>query len=106
MSEAEDREPTREEVERMQGPVLLEFGTAWCGFCRAIRPQLAAMLPQFPDVRHIAIEDGPAKPLGRSFRVQLWPTFVFLRDGRVVKQAARPNVGEIRAGLEAIAAAP
>jgi hypothetical protein len=24
-----DREPTRAEVERMQGPVLLEFGAAW-----------------------------------------------------------------------------
>lgn len=23
------REPTREEVDRMQGPVLLEFGTEW-----------------------------------------------------------------------------
>ncbi|HEV3262636.1 MAG TPA: thioredoxin family protein [Gemmataceae bacterium] len=106
MSEAEGGEPTREEVDRMPGPVLLEFGTPSCGFCRAIRPQLAAMLPQFPDVRHITIEDGPGKALGRSFRVQLWPTFVFLRDGRVIKQAARPNAGEIREGLEAIAAAP
>jgi hypothetical protein len=24
-----DREPTREEVERMPGPVVLEFGTEW-----------------------------------------------------------------------------
>jgi hypothetical protein len=23
------REPTREEVDRMPGPVVLEFGTAW-----------------------------------------------------------------------------
>lgn len=25
----ESREPTREEVDRVQGPVLLEFGTGW-----------------------------------------------------------------------------
>jgi hypothetical protein len=24
-----EREPTREEVDQMQGPVLLEFGTEW-----------------------------------------------------------------------------
>ena len=29
MSDPEEREPTREEVDRMQGPVVLEFGTAW-----------------------------------------------------------------------------
>jgi len=104
MSTADDREPTREEVDRMEGPVLLEFGTAWCGFCRAIRPQLAAMLPRFPGVRHLTIEDGPGRPLGRSFRVKLWPTFVFMRDGQVVRQAARPDPAEIRAGLEAITA--
>jgi len=29
MGDPEDREPTREDVDRMQGPVLLEFGTEW-----------------------------------------------------------------------------
>jgi hypothetical protein len=24
-----EREPTREEIDQMQGPVLLEFGTEW-----------------------------------------------------------------------------
>jgi thioredoxin 1 len=66
-------------------------------------PQLAALLREFPEVRHLKVEDGPGKPLGRSFSVKLWPTLVFLRDGRVHGQAARPGRAEIRAGLEAIA---
>lgn len=60
------------------------------------------MLKQFPQVRHLEVEDGKGKPLGRSFRVKLWPTFVFLRDGQVMKQTARPEVREVREGLEAI----
>jgi thioredoxin 1 len=60
-------------------------------------------LKQYPTVRHIQVEDGPGRPLGRSFRVKLWPNLVFLRDGRVVKQFARPGVAEARAGLDAIA---
>jgi hypothetical protein len=28
-SDADGREPTRDEVDRMPGPVLLEFGAAW-----------------------------------------------------------------------------
>jgi thioredoxin 1 len=97
------QEPTREEIDLLSGPVVLEFGATWCGHCQALAPQLAAELKSYPQVRHIKVEDGRGKPLGRSFRVKLWPTLVFLRDGQVLQQAARPEIGEVQAGLEAIA---
>jgi thioredoxin 1 len=99
----ETREPTRDEIDRMPGPVLLEFGASWCGHCRNLAPTLARLLADYPEVRHLKVEDGPGQPLGRSFGVKLWPTLVFLRDGRVLEQVARPGVGEVRRGLEAIA---
>ena len=96
-------EPTRDVIDQTKGPVLLDFGASWCPFCRAMAPKLAGLLREFPQVRHIRIEDGPGRPLGRSFRVKLWPNLVFLRDGQVVQQLARPEVEEVREGLEAIA---
>ena len=97
------QEPTRDEVNRMPGPLVLEFGTSWCGYCRALDADLADLLEQFPQVRHLRVEDGRGKPLGRSFRVKLWPTLVFLKDGRVVQQVSRPERAEVEEGLRAIA---
>jgi len=97
-----ERAPTREEVDQMKGLVLLEFGTDWCGFCSAAAPQVESFLRQHPGVRHVKVEDGPGRPLGRSFRVRLWPNLVFLRDGVVVRQLARPGTADLREAFEAL----
>lgn len=84
-------EPTRAEVDGLAGPTILEFGTPWCGWCRAAQPLIAAALAPHPGVRHLKIEDGSGKPLGRSFGVKLWPTLIFLLNGREVSRLVRPQ---------------
>ena len=97
-------EPKREDVDRMPGPVVLEFGADWCPHCQALRPVLAEALAGHPAVRHIAVEDGKGRPLGRSFGVKLWPTLVFLKGGTVVSQLVRPTPGEVAAGFAGLVA--
>ena len=70
---------------------LLEFGTGWCGHCRAAQPALAEALAPHARLRHIKVEDGPGHALGRSFRVKLWPTLVLLRDGQEIARVVRPT---------------
>jgi thioredoxin 1 len=82
---------TRADVDAMQGPVVLEFGTSWCGVCRATQPAIAKAFHGHAAVRHLKIEDGPGRRLGRSFRVKLWPTLVFLCDGVEVAKLVRPR---------------
>jgi thioredoxin len=95
--------PTREAIDATRGPLLLEFGTAWCGFCHAAAPAIHEALAEFPTVEHIQVEDGPGRPLGRSFRVKLWPTAVFLKDGTEITRAVRPETPEeIRLCLQQI----
>jgi thioredoxin 1 len=98
--------PTREEIERMPGPVLLEFGTEWCGICRALSPQVARLLAAHPEVRHLKVEDGPGRRLGRSFGVKLWPSFVFFRDGTLITQLARPLTKELEDAFAGVTASP
>ncbi|WP_244816768.1 thioredoxin family protein [Caballeronia sp. Lep1P3] len=95
--------PERSEVDAMTGPIVVEFGTDWCGFCRAAQPLIAQAFQAHRDVHHIKIEDGPGRPLGRSFRVKLWPTLVFMLGGKEVARLVRPgDVGEIRDALALI----
>jgi thioredoxin 1 len=86
-----EQEPSREAVDAWTGPALLEFGTPWCGWCRGAQPRIAQALAAHPGVRHVKVEDGSGRLLGRTFGVKLWPTLVFLRDGREVARLVRPG---------------
>ncbi len=104
VSDYADVEPTRAEIDAIAGPLLLEFGAPWCPHCQVIQPTLQELLKQFTAVRHIKIYDGKGLPLGRSFRVKLWPNLVFMKDGTVKQQLARPQEASVAAGLSAITA--
>ncbi len=94
-------EPKREEVDALAGATLLEFGSPWCGYCRRAQPLIAEALASHPNVRHIKVADASGKRLGRSFKVKLWPTLVFLRDGIESAKLVRPaSVEEIEQALE------
>ena len=99
-----DHAPTREQLNQRSGLVLVEFGTAWCGHCTAAASGVKALLAQHPEVEHVKVEDGPGRPLGRSFRVKLWPNFVLMLDGAVVHQLARPSRTELEHAFEDFAA--
>jgi thioredoxin 1 len=99
-------EPKREELDAMPGPVVVEFGTSWCGHCRRAQPLIAEALAAHRGVRHVKVEDASGKRLGRSFQVKRWPTLVFLKDGKEAARLVRPAAsGEIAAALAAIAKA-
>ncbi|MES2902153.1 MAG: thioredoxin family protein [Pseudomonadota bacterium] len=95
-------QPDRSSIDASSGLVALEFGTDWCGHCQAAAPKITAALAACPDARHIKVEDGSGRPLGRSFRIKLWPTLVVLRDGKEVARVTRPaSEAEVREALQA-----
>ena len=98
-----EKEPARAEVEALAGPTLLEFGNAWCGYCRRAQPLIAEAMAAHPRVRHLKIADASGRRLGRFFRVKLWPTLVFLRDGKERSRLIRPaDAGSIAEALNGI----
>jgi len=83
--------PARDDIDRRPGPLVLEFGTGWCGYCQAAQPLIEQAFTAYPQVEHVKVEDGSGRPLGRSFRVKLWPSLIFLRDGHEVARLVRPD---------------
>jgi thioredoxin 1 len=95
-------EPTRAEIDAMAGVTVLEFGASWCGFCQGARPIIDRVLAERPGTRHLWIEDGKGRRLGRTFAVKLWPTLIVMKDGREVARVVRPNGDDdVRAAISA-----
>lgn len=95
MSAAEyaNQDLTRAEVDASKGTTVLEFGATWCPICQGAQPVIEQALGG-RQLNHILVEDGPGRPLGRSFRIKLWPTLVFLQDGQEIARVVRPGTAQ------------
>jgi thioredoxin 1 len=103
----ENTEPTREEINALKDATMLEFGASWCGYCKAAQSTITSELSHFPNIRHIKIEDGKGRRLGRSFHVKLWPTLIFMKDGVELKRLVREiEATELRTALVSLSALP
>jgi thioredoxin 1 len=84
----------RETADSLPGLVVLQFGTNWCGYCQNAQAIIEPVIASHPDMARHLIEDGPGRPLGRSFRIKQWPTLVLLRDGVEAGRLVRPQDAE------------
>lgn len=89
-----EQAPDREDIDQSRGPMVVEFGTGWCGHCQAAQPFIADAMDRHSPVGHLKIEDGKGRRLGRTFGVKLWPTLIFLSDGQEVARLVRPTSSE------------
>lgn len=74
-----------QEVLMSELPVLVEFGAEWCGPCKTVAPEIAAVAQELEGKAKIGQVDIDRSPvLARELGVQSVPTFAVFHQGRPV----------------------
>jgi thioredoxin 1 len=88
------------EVLESEQPVLVDFTAAWCPPCRAMKPVLAELAAEQPDLRVVQVDVDDHQRAAARYEVLSMPTFVLFRGGAPVLRlvGARPKA-RLRAEL-------
>lgn len=94
-------------VREARVPVLVDFWAGWCAPCHMAAPEVAALAREMAGRALVLKVDTEAHPeLAGRYRIQSLPSFIVLRNGRVVMErvGAVPRA-EMRRWLEQAIAA-
>lgn len=65
-------------------PVLVDFTADWCPPCRVLKPALAELAGERPDVKVVALDVDASPATAARYEVLSLPTLVLFRDGAPV----------------------
>ncbi|MDY0061466.1 MAG: thioredoxin [Myxococcota bacterium] len=75
------------EVLQAELPVVVDFSAPWCGPCRTMEPILQALAEAYAGkVKIVKVDVSQSPGAAARFMVQAVPTFLFFKDGKVVRQ--------------------
>jgi len=81
------------EVLEADRPVLVDFTAAWCPPCRVMKPVLAELAAERPDLKIVEVDVEASPATAARYGVLSMPTFMLFRAGAPVTQlvGARPK---------------
>ena len=80
---------------------VLMISAEWCPYCRKAKPHFQKLASQYSSdmkTRIIDVNENPEE--AKRYRAQTIPTFVFLKEGRVVKTHADSDPENLRSEFE------
>lgn len=74
------------EVLKHSGTVFVDFYAEWCGPCKLTSPILEDLSKDIPDIKFVKIDVDANPDLASEYSVFSIPTFLIVKDGKVVAQ--------------------
>jgi thioredoxin 1 len=75
-----------QEVTQSELPVLVEFTTTWCGYCKQLAPVLADLAKAYGGRLKVVEVDGEKHAkVAQAFQIQGYPTLLVVKDGKIVE---------------------
>jgi thiol-disulfide isomerase/thioredoxin len=83
--------------------VVVQYGAAWCGACRIVKPQFQRLGEEHEDIEFIYV-DAEKMPFSRELaNVENLPTFAGFVDGKLVKQSVGGKLEKIQEVINEVA---
>ena len=84
-----------------KGCVVIDFFATWCGPCKRIAPYFEDLADKYyPAVLFLKVDVDEAPELVDRFDISAMPTFVFLKDGKLVKRVEGADVTGLEEGFQ------
>lgn len=88
------------EVLKSDRPVLVDFMTGWCGFCKMIAPAVEKLAAAHPEIKVGKMDAEAEEKIADSYGVMTYPTLMVFKNGEVTRKAVAPrSMAELEALL-------
>ena len=82
--------------------VVLDFFADWCGPCRTIAPKFVELESEFKTIEFLKVNIDDSAEIAERFAIKAMPTFVFIKNGKVLGSVEGADLKKIIATLEAL----
>ena len=83
----------------MEGAVVIDFFANWCGPCKRVAPLFEKLAETTENVTFLKVDVDESAELVDSFSIHAMPTFVFLKNGKIVKKVEGADIKELESGF-------
>ncbi|KAK0161164.1 hypothetical protein PV327_009666 [Microctonus hyperodae] len=80
--------------------VVIDFFAIWCGPCKMIAPQFEELSKQHSSIIFLKVDVDENEEIAATYEVSSMPTFVFIKNGKVVHQFAGASIAKLTEAIE------